>query len=435
MIDKIVFHFRTNFAENSGLFYILLGSLATALLSFVTVTANARIYDKIDFGQFSFVLTLVVSVGSVVGYGLGSLGMRAAAQAISNTSPTVYGDSAGILRVANRVSAASTIVLMIFLWGLLERIAPSPPGPELYVPLILSLYFYSMDAFLRLALLGQGSHKPYSFIPIVGYLPYMAIIILDINMKFVALGWLIMCILNYLLSMYFYKSSLKNSRGYLRNSVIERKLLPHFKEAFPVILSGAFVAPVQWLANLIIVAHSGTYANSAVYVVAMQWFLLISFVPNAVARALGPRLTREYFKFSYVGIRSQMLNMTLVGLASVAVPATFISVFQDPIADIYGRNFITDMNIFNYAIIASCASAVAAPVGYLILAAKRLWFGAMLNASWATIFLIGAFFAGRYGVSWVMIAMAIAYIFQAFVSWLFVVPKILKMTPQLDNVY
>lgn len=419
-----------------GIFLVVIGSFSASALSFVGAALSARGLGKELFGQLAFMQTLVISLGSVLGYGLGSLNLRFGAQIKVIFDQNKLKSMINIGKVSIVTSIASVLLLFAAALYNFTVIPIWAVNLNLYIICITALPFYCLDAVLRSSLLGFGKYGAYSIIPIIGYFPYILSIVLSDDLTQIALGWLLMSVINSFISLgmfvrIFFRSMPLSSANPENGPT---KDLISTTDWLPAIISSALVAPVQWLANLLMVNQSGSFEATATYVVAMQWFALLCFVPNAINRAFSPRISSTYFQNDLPKLRKEMRWMLAYSLACILVPALFIYIFKDIILGLYGTEFLADTDSLNFTIFAGLAAVVASPVGCLMLAARRLWLGAILNGSWAFVFLSGTFLGAKYGVIWVLGSISVAYGIQALICWVLIAPSILRKSELASRV-
>lgn len=413
---------------------IMFGSIWSSALSLSSAALLVRIHGKESFGQIAFIQALIVSVGGVIGLGIGSLGMRLGAQISVKPSDDARIELYKLTKVIKILS-----ILLVIVTLLCKSVAgPSSPLAKIdsimYLFMGASLYFYSMDSYYRTTLLGLGNYKSYSLIPIIGYVPYFVIIINnqhDINI--VAAGWFAMCVTNFAFSATLYRRRAEtkmreaDSVSSIRGGKIFRG------DWVAVVLSSALVAPVQWLANFLMARDSGNFQASATFAIAMQWFALLSFAPNSVARAYGPKITAKYFENSKKELKAQLKLLLVVSVAFLLPPSILMYFFKSEMVIFYGNSIKDDIYVLDFVILASFSAVLASPVGYLLLAAKRNWLGAGMNAIWAGTFLAGTYFGASRGASWVLASMAVAYILHAVIAWMAVAPKLFKSMHDYDS--
>lgn len=128
--------------------------------------------------------------------------------------------------------------------------------------------------------------------------------------------------------------------------------------AAPTLAIGIINGGVVWLVTRVLFEHAVSTAEFNKFVIGMQWFVLILFLPNALGNALFPRFLHAA-REGRLDIRVAA-GVALSVFASIAVIALAASLFTPLLSSLYQYSFTRD-----FVLVILAAAAIAGPVTML----------------------------------------------------------------------
>lgn len=203
----------------------------------------------------------------------------------------------------------------------------------------------------------------------------------------------------------------------LRRSFAAEELPIIWRFSLPALVMGALWMPTNWAANAMLANTSDGYAQLGLLGVAMQWFVLLLFLPNIVARVLLPVIT-ERVSADARDDAARVTRMTaLLILMGVAAVAGCLALASPWIMVLYGDAYRG--GAWTLAVVA-IAAAAASPQNHIeayFAARDRMWLNAAFNLLWATTMIVGASLLVDRGAVGIAMAMACAYTVRTLVSF------------------
>jgi O-antigen/teichoic acid export membrane protein len=114
----------------------------------------------------------------------------------------------------------------------------------------------------------------------------------------------------------------------LRRSFPVEELPILWRFSLPGLIMAALWLSTNWAANAMLANAPGGYAQLGLLGVAMQWFLLLLFLPNIVARVLLPVITERLSagaRDDAARVTGRIALLTLIGVAAVAAGVALAS--------------------------------------------------------------------------------------------------------------
>ena len=193
-------------------------------------------------------------------------------------------------------------------------------------------------------------------------------------------------------------------------------MLFHF--SLPSYLSGLLVAPVTWLASMLLVRGPDGFGQMAIFSAADRYRYLLIFVPLAVSRIAVPALSR-HFAAGDEGEYQRTLrwNLSVSTLAS-AGPAIFCIAIAAPLMSLFGASFRTGWPVLAVLAFSAIPTVLNTQLGAALLSEGRAWeragvdlllAAAFLTLSYWSVPILGAIglaaaFAAAYSLACIVLA-------------------------------
>lgn len=403
-----------------GAIWSIIGSVISSGITLAMMMFLARLLGKETYGQLVVVQSTLGMVGVFAGFGIGTAAIRYAAE-LGRGEPDRLGR---ILALAERTVIVFGLIASFGLFVASEWMAQHVlNAPDLGVPLSIAavaVLFTALDAYQKSVLIGFESMRAFAIGTVIGAVAGFPIMLLAANqygLSGAAVGLLMIAIIQFGISRHQMAKELRKFavKRDIENCWSERSILWHF--ALPALLAGVLVSPTHWVANAMLANTPNGYAQLAVLGVAMQWFNVIMFLPGTAGRVVLPILTAHMTKND--GRNSRKILLYAMGAnAVVAVPlALVVGLFSPSIMSLYGKSFENEYLPLILATMTAAILAIQSPVGNIIVAASRMWLGALMNAGWAFVYVSLAYVLVNKGAVGIMVALGMGYVVHA--TWTF----------------
>lgn len=399
-----------------GAVWSVLGAVLTSGINLVVLMFVSRYLGKELYGQFTLVQSTLASFGIFAGFGVGAASVKFIAE-LRFAEP----------QKLRRVLALSERIVILFgslaALGLAfgsELIARKAfDSPAVSQPLSIAAVAVALttaDGYQKSVMVGLEAMKKFFISSVVGVIlcaPLILVLSSVYSLEGACWALVISAFFQCVISRVMMKKLLADNGLQLSRSDCwsEKGIIWRF--SLPSMLAGAMVIPSHWIVNTFLVGSPGGYSQLAVFGIAMQWFNVIMFVPGTAGRVVLPILTDHIAKKDSSSSK-KILGYAMVANGIVAIPIAFlVSVLSQRIMSMYGDGYANENNALIIAVFVAVLVAVLAPVGNLLAATSRMWLGFLMNAMWAFIYLVGAYFLVGRGAVGALTALAIAYIFHS----------------------
>jgi len=400
-----------------GIFWSMSGAVISRGLMLVASIVVARILGQTGYGELAMIQSTVGMFGVVSGFGLGLTATKHVAE-FRRSDPARAGRIIGLSRLVAIVTGG-VMALGLFIF------APWLAGQTINAPHLqgvlrigsLILLINALNGAQTGALAGFEAFKTIAYVNVfVGLIsfPILAggayfggltgtVWALAINL---GVNWF----LNYL-------ALQKETRRYrisfsFTNCFSELSVL--WKFSLPSVLSGAMVAPVNWICNAMLVNQPAGYGEMGIFNAANQWKIAILFIPGMVGKIALPMLSslsgqNERSKYLKVLKYNVLINGGITLLLAIGV-----ALFSHRIMQFYGPGFEKGMWLLVCLSLTAVLVAVNTVVGEAIASKGKMWVGFIFNALWASVILCAAsiLISRGYGALGLAYAILIAYIFH-----------------------
>ena len=385
------------------------GSRAATLIGSFIV---ARLLGRVGFGEYGMVVSTIGMLQTVVGFATGVTATRYVAQWRNRDNDYVGRIIAMTLVFATLAAAMGALALLLAAeWLAAETLA----APHLVVELrwaSLLLFFATVNGAQTGALAGFESFRKLAVlstaVAFVGVPLTVACAYLD-GLRGTVIGMIATQALSVVLHHMTLHSTANEASVVIcfRNCLREHNVLWRF--SLPAALGGILVGPVNWGCNALLVNRPRGYEEMGVYQAANQWFLAMMFLPALIGQVALPLMSESLGKGEVMSTRRlflQLLKLT----SAIALPiCCIVAIFSEQIMVIYGESFRGSGSVLVLTAATAVIVAFQTPIAAFIAAASRMWAGFFLNLAWATLFLVGATIAVRWGAFGLASARCVAY--------------------------
>lgn len=187
----------------------------------------------------------------------------------------------------------------------------------------------------------------------------------------------------------------------------------------PSFLSSLIILPCHWFVQYLIKVHDNNLLGVAIFGICLQWFGILSFIPNSVGRVILPMLS-DNNKENALKFMKMATKVNLV----VCIPIfVCVVVFSDTILLAYGEQYLIYRYIFILSALASLVMSVQLPVSNVFANQNRMWLGFLSNTIWAMLYIIPSWhFSGQ--LYMVFLSLLFAYFIHSLFNF-YIVKKLL----------
>lgn len=410
----------------AGAAWAIIGSAVSRGMTLLTTIMVARILQPHTFGELGMIQSTIGLFGLFAGMGLGLTATKYVAE-LRDSDPARAGR---VLSLATSAAMAAGGVLSMGLVVGAPRLAASTlMSPHLAAPLAWSavwLFFSALNGVQTGALAG---FERFNIVARVGVVSGMASFALTLPAVWVwGLGGAIAAtcfvqVLNCVVS----ASALRRTcaqhgiRIHLRDGWQEWPVLVHF--SLPALIGSVIVVPIAWAANLIVVNKGGGYSELALFNAADQWRAALMFLPSSVGSVVLAMLANT--RSAHVASKRFIHVSMVVNAVVTGIPCIAISLGATIIMRTYGAGFAHGAPVLVLLTSTAVLTAVANVVGQVITSTMSMWWGLLLNALWAVVFMAAAvLLIPQRGAEGLALAYLIAYVFHLLVSLAFVQQRV-----------
>ena len=395
-----------------GAAWSVVGSALARVLALASMVVIARLLGVENFGQLVMLQSTLGMFGVFAGLGLGVVATKFAAE-LKVRDPIRLGQ---ILSLVQRTAIIGGVLIAVFLVlssnVIATKIIHIPHLAGMIALASVSVFFLTVDGYNNSALLGFEAVKQSVLGTLVSGLLSIPLSIaltwsygLQGAVGGIVLASILQCaVSHWVLSRILKKHSIKHERLNLG----EWKVLRDY--ALPALLGGAMVAPVHWLCQVLLINTPNGVVEMAVLGIGLQWFQAVYFFPLAFGRIVLPVMTDVI-----AGGQNQHANIVLksaiLANAVVALPvALLIALLSHRIMYMYGVANANAWLVLSLMVAAATISAICAPVGQVMVAKGKIWYGWAMNLGWAVVYVGMTYFLLDFGAVGVAGGLLAAYI-------------------------
>lgn len=148
----------------------------------------------------------------------------------------------------------------------------------------------------------------------------------------------------------------------------------------------------------------------AVLGIGLQWFQAVYFFPLAFGRIVLPIMT-DVIAGGQNHQANIVLKSAILANALVTLPvALLIGLLSHWIMHMYGITSANAWLVLALMVVAASISAICAPVGQIMVAKGKIWYGWMMNLGWAIVYVGVTYILLGFGAVGVSGGLVIAYV-------------------------
>ncbi|WP_010523468.1 oligosaccharide flippase family protein [Aquimarina agarivorans] len=330
LIDKIK---SNSFAMDS--FWAVAGNIVAKGASILGVILIARILGKDLYGEFGSVKNTLTNIAIFSSLGFGYTSTKFVSEYLYDKKEYIGALSKFVINFTFLVS----LVTSIFLFFLADFVSNKMVGDDslvLYLKLLsVWVIFYTVTVVQIGILAGYKAFKEMAKINlIVGVFGFIASVAL--TYYYMLIGALIALLLTQIVnfSANFILCRKKIQKSDKKISIQEKWNLLKF--TFPISLQESVYALSSWLSVVLLLKY-GNYGDVGLYSAAIQWSVVILFVPGILRNVI---LTHLSGNLKNVESHNKILKRTLIlNLVLTLTPTVIVALLSSFIAGFYGKTY------------------------------------------------------------------------------------------------
>jgi O-antigen/teichoic acid export membrane protein len=235
------------------------------------------------------------------------------------------------------------------------------------------------------------------------------------------LGQVISQTLNCALNFFCLRAEARRARVPLAytGALSEMSVLLRF--SLPVVLTGLFAGPVNWLCSSMLVNLPNGYEQLGIYNAANQWRIALAFLAGILAQVALPILASAS-KCGGCHERQRALRVILgVSVSAVILPSVILIALAPGIVQLYGKSFGISPGLFVLLIVAESLASIGSILYTCLLSLQRAWLGLVGNVMWIAVLLT----TFRLLITYQAVGLAWAQVISYLVSLIIITPPIL----------
>lgn len=394
------------------------GSAAAIGIVTLLMMLSSRLLGKSEFGVLVFLHVTIVTLGILLGAGIGIVATRYLA--VSNHDSRA--SAGGVIAITEIMVFVSSLVVLIVMLVWAESIAEyllrRPDLGQLLRMSSPAILFLALDSFYRCVLTGLVGSKQYASATVIGgslFALTMVWCVSTQSMEFMAGGLVVASFLQMLPSLMLANAMLRRHNVVRDYSGATRSwaLTTHY--IAPAMLSVGLVGPAHWLTQSLLMRTPGGAREVATFGIVLQLFNIATFVPTIAGRVLLPEFAGRASPSSVSGHSVGVARwMWLCGAATLIV-ALSMALLSPLLLALYGRGADTPVLPLILGLLAAVPMAIPVPVGALLTARGKLWTAATFNLIWAVTYIGFAIALSPKGAVGAASALLIAFLVYAMV--------------------
>jgi len=387
-----------------GAAWSVVGSAFARFLALASTVVIARLLGVENFGQLVILQSTLGMFGIFAGLGLGVVATKFTAE-LKVRNPIRLGK---ILSMVQRTAIIGGVVIAVVLVlgsnVIAAKIIHIPHFAGMIALASVSVLFVAVDGYNNSAMLGFEAVRQSVLGTLVAGLLSIPLTIaltwtygLQGAVGGIVLASVLQCVVSHwLLNQELKKHNIKHERIDLR----EWRVLRDY--ALPALLGGAMVAPVHWLCHVLLINTPNGAVEMGVLGIALQWNQAVYFLPLAFGRIVLPVMT-EAIAGGHKQQANAVLKSAILANAVVALPvALLIGLLSNWIMQLYDVTHAHAWLVLTLMVAAATISAICVPVGQVMVAKGKNWYGWVMNLGWAIVYVGVSYFlldSGAVGVA------------------------------------
>ncbi len=372
----------------SGILWSLLATIAGRSAGLVTSIAISRFLGKEVFGEYSMILSTILTFGVFAGFGTGLTATKHIAETF-RTNPSRAGRILALSSIFAWVFGIVVTAALLFASPLIAtRMLSAPRLAVLLQVASLSIAANALSGAQGGVLAGfeafQSMSRVNIYSGVVSIIAVTAGVWLD-GMEGALWGNNIASFISCAFGARAVRLATKDKgvNPDYRNAMREWPVV--WKFSLPAMLSNMLVMPVTWVCSAMLVNRPHGFSEMAVYNVATQWRQLLLFLPGITAQVFLPIMASQASLNQ--GVTSQKLFAKTNLL--VTVPVLLGMMFLSPvIMALYGGDYSEAWPVFVVVQLATFAQIIQAPAVTAWAADGRMWTNLFANIFWGSALII-----------------------------------------------
>ena len=395
-----------------GAFWSLTGAVVSRTCGLVSSIFVARMLGRVGFGEFGIVQSSVGMFATFAGFGLGLTATKYVAE-FRVKDPDRASRILGVSSVLSWVTGAvmTAILFLIGPWLATHTLAAPHLGQLLRISSLI-LLVGSVNGAQIGALAGFEAFKRIAQLNLISGVIALPVIVIGARcwgLQGVVWGLLTSQVLACILNSYSLRQEARVCGVPVVWSMSKGELDILWRFSLPALVSNAFVGPVYWLCNSMLVNSSGGYSEMGLFNAANQWFGALLFLPGILGQAALPVLS-ERFGQNDLRRSKRVLGFYLKLNGLLVIPLVIVGCLASPlIMSSYGAGFHGAWPVLSIVLVTAGMLAVQTPVGQIIAASDRMWTGSAMNLGWAAGYVALAWLFLRWGAMGLASARLAAY--------------------------
>lgn len=398
---------------SGGMFWSLLGGVLGRGFLVVSGVIAARVLGNRLFGAVGIIQNTIVMFGAFAGFGMGMTATKYVAE-YRNKDPARAGSILALSRlVAVGTGGAATLLLFLLAPWLATH---SLSAPELSGALRVSSVVFLLMAINGVqqgALSGLESFRTLAWVNLwTGLASFLLTAACVTWGGFDGAIWAL--VLSALATCMITALALRRDA---QRAGVPLRIKPSagdwgvlVRYSLPAVLSQVVVGPVRWLCSVMLVNAPNGYVEMGVFNATMQWSQVIVFLSTAIANVSIPILAERLGQGDHRS-STRVLKGSVLATAAMVIPVIAGGSLLSPwIMGAYGHDFRRGWPTLVISFLTAGLMAVEAPVGTVIQASERMWWGAWMNLAWGIALIALTWVAIPLGALGLALAMLGAYV-------------------------
>lgn len=368
-----------------GSYWSLIGAGGTQVFTLLASVFTARVLGREAFGQFSLLMTTVVTAATLTGFGLGLTATRYVAHYRLETPGAVGGFIRFVMTVGWALSGVAGVA-MGFSAPYLAKVLFGLPELEGSIRwAALYLLCTTVNGVQMGVLAGFENFRAIAAVNIARSVVTLLLTIPLVwlwSLKGAAAAMAIGAAFTYGLGS-IQVASVSRTAGIRQALGIDwRHAHVLWTFSAPSVLGGAAVSGVSWVASLWLSRQPDGYAEVGLFGAANQWRSAVAFLPAILSQPLLPLLS-SLADGARDSFRRLLLSSTILN-GAVAASAGLVLLLAMPfVTATYGKDFSALDRVLAPLIAAAVISCAASAAGNALASQNRMWTGFALNLIWA----------------------------------------------------
>ena len=395
-----------------GAFWNLTGTVISRGLNLGSAVIAARMLGKIGLGELGIIQSTVNMFGVFAGLGIGLTATKHLSE-LRSTDRLRAGRIIALSNVVPWFGGGVMAVALAFLSPWLATYMLSAPHlARLLAISSVLLLLGSLNGAQIGSLSGFEAFRRIAYINlVVGLISFPVTItcVWLLGLEGALLASIAIQLLNCILNHYGLRAEARaNGIPLTYNGLAkESRIILNF--SLPALISGAMVAPIYWICNMMLVRRPDGYAQMGLFNAANQWFVALFFLPEIFGRAALPVLSECLSQRDTVNSR-KIIVFYIKANAFIISPIVIVGCLASPIImSSYGPGFREAWPILTVVLITAGILAFQTPVAQIIAASGRMWLGTLMNLGWASSFIVLTVLLVKSGAFGLAMARLIAY--------------------------